>query len=167
MIAAKSMLAAMASLSFVLCQSSFAQQSTAPASPQKGLAGFFSSSKEDELIEPDLAFKLKVAVNGPSALTAELIPANGYYLYKDKVRFAVKNASGVTISSIKLPPGVMKIDQMFGKTEVYRTPILAEIALARTSKANNITLVASYQGCHEKAGVCYPPIEKILNLVLP
>lgn len=159
-------LAAIAALSLVPWQPALAQQSTAPAA-KTGLAGFFSSPKEDELIEPDLAFKLKVAANGPSKLTAELIPAKGYYLYRDKVRFVLKNANGISISSIKLPPGETKVDKIFGKTEVYRTPILAEITLNRTAKAGNITLEASYQGCHEKAGVCYPPIDKEVNLVLP
>ena len=162
----QSMAVTLAALSLALLPPAFAQQSTAPAA-KSGLASFFSSPKEDELIEPDLAFKLKVTANGPSKLTAELIPAQGYYLYKDKVRFVLKNANGIAISSVKLPPGEMKVDKIFGKTEVYRAPILAEITLNRTAKAGNITLEASYQGCHEKAGVCYPPIDKEVNLVLP
>lgn len=146
-------------------QSAFAQQSTAPGT-QKGLASLFSSAKEDELVKPDQAFKLKLATRGPNTVVVELVPAKGYYLYKEKIRFSVKGSSGVAISAIELPAGEMKTDLIFGKMEVYRKSIPAEIALNRAPKANRVTLVASYQGCHEKLGVCYPPIEKTMNLTL-
>lgn len=144
----------------------FAQQSAAPGA-QKGFGGLFSSAIKDELIEPDLAFKLNAVVKGPDTVLAELLPAKGYYLYKEKIRFSLKNANGVAITAVKLPAGEMKTDQIFGKTEVYRKALSAEITLSRSAKANKLTLVASYQGCHEKLGVCYPPIEKAVNLTLP
>lgn len=141
------------------------QQSSTSAADR--IAGLFSSSREEELLEPDLAFKLNVVATGKSMLRAEVIPAKGYYVYKDKIRFALKNSSGVTINAVRLPTGVIKVDQLFGKTEVFRQTVPVEIALTRTPGPKNLTLVASYQGCHEKAGVCYPPIEKSVNLVLP
>lgn len=143
----------------------FAQQSAPGA--QKGIGSLFSSAREDALIEPDQAFRLNVAVKGPNTILAELVPAKGYYLYKERIRFSLKDTNGVTINTVKLPTGEMKTDQIFGKTEVYKKTIPAEIALGRTAKANKLTLVASYQGCHEKLGVCYPPIEKTVNLTLP
>lgn len=144
----------------------FAQQSVAPGA-QKGFGGLFSSASEDELIEPELAFKLNVAVKGPNTVLAELVPAKGYYIYKEKIHFSLKNVNGMSITAVKLPAGEMKTDQIFGKTEVYKKAIPAEITLSRSAKANKLTLVASYQGCHEKLGVCYPPIEKVVNLTLP
>lgn len=146
----------------------FAQQSAAPGAG-KGLGSLFSSPAEDELIEPDLAFRMKVSVKGPNTLLAELVPAKGYYLYKDKIRFAFRNGSGVSVGAVKLPAGEMKNDQIFGRTEVYRKAVPVEIAVSRTAaaKAGSVTLVAAYQGCHEKLGVCYPPIEKAVNLALP
>lgn len=161
-------LAIMAALTIGFVQSALAQQSAAPGL-QKSLSGLFSSTKEEELVEPDQAFKLKVkaAVKGSNSILAELAPAQGYYLYKEKIRFSIKDGSGVVISAIKLPAGEMKIDHIFGKTEVYRKPIPVEITLKRAPKADKVTLMASYQGCHERLGVCYPPIEKTLNLALP
>ena len=143
----------------------FAQQSTAPGAA-KPLGGLLSAAGEDQLIEPELAFKLKLAVQGPNTVIGELIPARGYYLYKEKIRFTVKNTSGVTISAVKLPAGEIKTDQIFGKTEVYRKAVPIEITLSRTSKTRQVTLVAFYQGCHEKLGVCYAPIEKTVDLTL-
>ena len=143
-----------------------AQQSTSPGI-QKRLSDLFSSSKEEELLEPDLAFKLKVVASGPTTLVVDLIPANGYYLYRDRIRFALKNSRGVAIKSVKLPPGKVKNDPTFGRMETYEKPIQAEIALERAPSAKSLTLAAGYQGCNEKSGVCYPPIDKEVSLTLP
>ncbi|WP_225984879.1 MULTISPECIES: protein-disulfide reductase DsbD N-terminal domain-containing protein [Noviherbaspirillum] len=143
-----------------------AQQSSSPGLQDK-VKGLFSNTNEDELLEPDAAFKFQVVAKGTNALSANLIPAKGYYLYKQRVQFALKNANGVSINAVKLPPGEMKTDQIFGRTEVYKKAVPVELALNGATKGKTITLVASYQGCHEKLGVCYPPIEKAVNLVLP
>lgn len=158
-------IATLAMLTFAQVQSAFAQQSATPGA-KKGLAGLFTSASEDELIEPDLAFQLKVTPKGANTLVAELVPAKGYYLYKEKIRFSVKDSNGVTIGAVRLPTGEMKTDQIFGRTEVYRKAIPVDIVLNRASKASRLTLAASYQGCHEKLGVCYPPIEKTVTLAL-
>ena len=126
-----------------------------------------SAAMAAELLPPDQAFKLKVSVRGPNTLIAELSPAPQHYLYKSKVSFALKNANGVTIRQVQLPAGDAKNDPNFGPMEVYRKPIEAEIALDRTPKAKTLTLLARYQGCNEKLGVCYPPIDKSVDLVLP
>lgn len=147
-------------------QYSFAQQPSGPGLQQR-LGGLFSAPKEDELLEPDQAFKLKVSVKGPTTVVAELIPADGYYMYRDKIRFSVKDSSGVAIKTVKLPAGDIKTDKFFGRMETYKKPIQAEITLDRTPNAKNLMLVAAYQGCHEKLGVCYPPIDKSVNLSLP
>lgn len=157
---------ALAMISLGAHQFSLAQQSSSPSLQQR-LGGIFSDTKEDELLEPDKAFGVKMTVKGPTTLVAELIPAKGYYLYKDRIRFSVKSPSGVTVKSVKLPNGKVTNDPTFGRTETYEYPVLAEITLERSSKVKNVTLVAGYQGCNKPTGVCYPPIEKTLNLTLP
>ena len=153
-------------LLFGMLSHSYAQQSS-PSSSSKGSTSLFASSKEEELLDPDLAFKLKVNVKGPTTILAELTPATGYYMYKDRIHFAVEEAGGVKIKSVKLPVGDIKTDQFFGKMETYTKPVQAEITVYRPSQAKNFTLIASYQGCHEKLGVCYPPIDKRVTLTLP
>ena len=120
-----------------------------------------------EPLPPDQAFKLKVSVRGPNTLIAELTPAPKHYLYRSKVSFALKNASGVLIRQVQLPAGEVKNDPFFGQMEVYRKPIQAEITMDRTPKAKSFTLLARYQGCNETIGVCYPPIDKSFDLTLP
>jgi thiol:disulfide interchange protein len=156
----------MVAMSFGMLEAGFAQQTSASTIQQK-LSALFSSQNEAELLEPEQAFRLKTAFKGSATLIAELLPAGGYYLYKDRIRFAIRDANGVVIKAVRLPAGEIKNDRTFGRMEVYKQPVRVEIALASTSKLKNFTLIASYQGCHEKTGVCYPPINKTLNVVLP
>lgn len=150
----------------LVAQPALAQQSSSPGLQDK-VKNLFSNPKEDELLEPDLAFQLKVTAKGTNVLIADVAPANGYYVYKERTRFTIKNGSGVSIKAVKFPAGEMKVDQIFGRTEVFKKTFPVEITLDNATKGKNITVVASYQGCHEKLGVCYPPIEKSVNLVLP
>lgn len=121
----------------------------------------------DVPLPPDEAFKLRVSFQDKNTLVAEFVPAKDHYLYKDKMHFAVKNSSGVVIKKIRLPPGEVKNDRNFGTMEIYKKPMLAAITFDRAPKAKGFTLLATYQGCNEKLGLCYPPIEKSLNLTLP
>ncbi|WP_173069413.1 protein-disulfide reductase DsbD [Sulfurimicrobium lacus] len=127
------------------------------------LAGL-GGAKQDEFLEPDLAFKLKVSVKDAQTLVASFTPAPGYYLYRDKIKLALKDAPGSSIANLELPKGEPKSDPNFGTSEVYHHPFDAIVHLQGAAK--KITLKASYQGCSEK-GVCYPPILKSFDLTLP
>jgi len=146
-------------------QISVAQQSSAAGLPKR--LSDLLQPKQDELLEPEQAFRLRTAFSNPTTLVAELIPANGYYLYRNRIRFAVKNSNGVAIQAVRLPGGKLKNDPTFGNTETYEQPVQAEISLERAPQASSFTLLASYQGCHEKTGVCYPPVTTELKLSLP
>jgi len=144
------------------------QQSPAPGLSQR-LSGLLQP-KQDQLLEPEQAFRLRVTAKTPTVLTAELIPADGYYLYKNRIHFTLEKSPGVAIVAVKLPLGKSKKDLTFGTTEVYLQPVQAEIMLdrqANASRASSVRLAASYQGCHEKTGVCYPPVHTELTLALP
>ena len=157
---------ALAVISLGMHPYSIAESSSGPSLQQR-LGGLFSNKKEEALLEPDLAFKVKVAFKGPTTLVADLMPSKGYYLYKDRIHFSVKNSSDVVITAVDLPDGKVATDPTFGRTETYEKPIQAFITLQYAPKAKSFTLVAAFQGCHRSTGVCYPPIEKELNLTLP
>lgn len=141
-----------------------------PAEPaaKGGLAALASLAglgpKQDEFLEPDQAFKLAVTVKDGATLVASFTPAESYYLYRDKLKFTLKNAAGASIAKVELPKGETKSDPNFGETEVYHHPFQAAIQLQGATE--KVTLQASYQGCSEK-GVCYPPIVKSFDLILP
>lgn len=138
-----------------------------PASLQDRLGALLGKPAQDQLLDPDQAFRVSVTAQGPDKLVAQVSPASGYYLYRDKLRFRLQDAEGVSIRDTRLPRGELKSDPTFGKTEVYHQPVTIELALARKGGPRSITVLASYQGCHEKLGVCYPPAEKAVKLTLP
>lgn len=125
-------------------------------------------SNPQELLPPDEAFRISVEVQDANTLIANLTPAKDYYLYRDKIAFEAKQ-DGVVIEKITLPPGKMKEDMTFGQTEVYYSPIQAVISLKREDPASEqaLTLDATYQGCNDPVGVCYAPINKVIDLTLP
>lgn len=129
--------------------------------------GLSSGLASEQPLPPDEAFKFKVSFKSADTVLAEIVPAKSHYLYKSKTRFLLKNANGVSIRQVRLPQGEMKNDPFFGLIEVYKTPVRAEIAVDHTSKAPTFTLFASYQGCNEKIGLCYPPIEKSVEMKFP
>ena len=128
-------------------------------------AGF--EQAEQELLPPDQAFKLTVRVRDENTLVAQFEPAKDYYLYRNKVAFKSQNAETL-IEKILLPQGAVKSDLTFGQVEVFHKPFEAVISLKReASSTNKLTLVATYQGCNEPIGVCYAPINKVIELTLP
>lgn len=119
---------------------------------------------QQQLLEPDDAFKFKVTADGPNKLVVDLTPAKGYYLYKDKIRMSVKPSR---IIATHFPAGDMKNDLNFGKTEVYHKAAKITVDLDKGSPSKKITINATYQGCNEPVGVCYPPIQKSVDLIMP
>ncbi len=121
----------------------------------------------NQFLKPNQAFAFKARVAGPDTLVGHWTIADGYYLYRDKFKFKLKNADGVRLVGVSLPPGETKHDEFFGNVQVFHHQAEARFALKRTStSARSITLEATYQGCAE-AGICYPPITKNVTLTLP
>ena len=118
----------------------------------------------EQPLPPDEAFKFSATLKGNDTVVANIILARNHYLYKNKTRFALKNAKGVMLKEIQLPVGEMKNDPFFGMIEVYKVPITVTLPLVRSPKAEGLTLLATYQGCNEKLGICYPPTEKTVDL---
>lgn len=143
---------------------------------EKASSGFLSGLKqlganfdqdEQELLPPDQAFKLTVRVRDENTLVAQFEPAKNYYLYRDKVAFKPQDAE-TSIEKISLPQGTVKSDLTFGQVEVFHKSFEAVISLKRgAASTNKLTLVATYQGCNEPIGVCYAPINKVIELTLP
>ncbi len=122
---------------------------------------------QQELLPPDEAFKLSLQVRDANTLIAHLTPAKDYYLYREKITFE-SNSEGIHVDKVTLPTGKIKEDLTFGQTEVYYQPVQAIISLQRDSTATNeLALAATYQGCNEPVGVCYAPINKVNQIILP
>lgn len=128
---------------------------------------FGAAEPEPQLLPPDQAFTLALRARDANTLVATLTPAKNYYLYRDRISFSVAAPASVGIASVSLPKGEPKADPTFGTVEVYHRAVDALIALRHAEPgAAEVTLRATYQGCNEPLGVCYPPIDKTVTVAL-
>ncbi|MEO7852895.1 MAG: protein-disulfide reductase DsbD, partial [Rubrivivax sp.] len=112
---------------------------------------------------PDEAFRIELRARDAHTLVAVLTPAPGYYLYRERIHFKLVDAPGLSIAGVVLPPGKDKDDPTFGPSQVFYKPVEAVITLAAAA-TGALQVHASYQGCNEPVGVCYPPIDKTLTV---
>ena len=139
-----------------------------------GVKGFFSSlgdrlglhGKKQEFLEPDQAFIYLAEAAGPDRIIARWEIAKGYYLYRNKLAFTLRDAQGITLGEYTSPPGVFKTDETFGRSEVYYDQVEIPLPLHRSAgTSRTLTLETHYQGCAD-AGLCYSPITKTTTLSL-
>lgn len=123
-------------------------------------------AEEGDLLEPEQAFKFSARVLDANNIEVRYQIANGYYLYREKIKFSA-DAAGVTLGAGQFPAGKIKQDEYFGKVETYRNNIIIKLPLSRSGRAEQgFTLKAVSQGCAD-AGVCYPPLTQTAQLTLP
>ena len=138
-----------------------------------GLSSFidsFGGDDEDEILDPDDAFRFTATVVDGQTLKLRWDIEPKYYLYRNKFKISLDDADSdpaTSLGNYQIPPGEEKVDEFFGKLEVFHNEMELLVPLVRTTtEATTINLKATYQGCAE-AGVCYPPIKKSLSLSLP
>lgn len=129
------------------------------------LAGSASSvAQQPRLLEPERAFAFSVQAVDESTVEARFAIANGYYLYREKLKFSVEPVAlaGMPV----LPPGKMKHDEFFGNVETYRGAVAVRLPLQGAQPGATVTVKAESQGCAD-AGVCYPPQLQKVTVALP
>jgi len=132
-----------------------------PAAAQLNLFG-----QSDELLEPEKAFQFAARAVDARTLEVHFTIADGYYMYRDKFRFALDGADGVALGTPQLPPGIRKKDEFFGEVETYRKKVSVQLPLARSNTAaQSLKLNVTSQGCAD-IGVCYTPMDSSATLQL-
>lgn len=122
---------------------------------------FAVSSYANPLPLPETeAFAFTVVVDNPNQVTAQWNIAPGYYLYAKRLHLSIRPPIAADIT---YPQGELKYDQTHGQYEVYSGSISIPVKLSNA--ANQINLVADYQGCSED-GFCYPPQHREMALNL-
>jgi thiol:disulfide interchange protein DsbD len=117
-------------------------------------------SNETDFLDPDVAFRVGARFDGEE-LRVRWIVADGYYLYRSKMA-VVAESPDLLVTGITLPRGVSKTDPYLGTQEVYFQQVEGAVAYKRFDYgAHPIQIKVTYQGCAE-AGLCYPPITKVL-----
>ncbi|MGE5472112.1 MAG: protein-disulfide reductase DsbD [Bacteroidota bacterium] len=125
----------------------------------------------EEFLEPAIAFKPAVRALDAQTIEVSYEIAKGYYLYRDKFRFAVEDEA-VRLGTPAFPKGKEHNDENFGKVEVYYKTVVIRLPVERTAQEARLSgplplkLKVTAQGCAD-AGVCYPPQSQTLSLELP
>ncbi|WNC69078.1 protein-disulfide reductase DsbD [Thalassotalea nanhaiensis] len=114
-------------------------------------------SNDKEFLPVDQAFQFDFNQQS-SQVEVYFAIADGYYLYKDKLKF---NAERAEFTSPVLPQGVDHEDEYFGIQQVYYNQVKFTIPLSQSGPNGELTL--TFQGCAEK-GLCYPPTKHVIPL---
>jgi thioredoxin:protein disulfide reductase len=121
---------------------------------------------EPDFLPPDEAFKFSAFPDGADKIKLIWGVTNGYYLYRARIKVTTDGGTA-QVGELALPTGETKIDDYFGKQEVYHHDIVGSLPVSRSGgSAIQVPLKVTYQGC-ATAGLCYPPITKTVNVTLP
>jgi thiol:disulfide interchange protein DsbD len=140
----------------------------ASSSPKasSAFAATLKKSSEPDFLPPDQAFRFSALPDGPDSIRLIWGVTDGYYLYRARIK-ASSDTTQAKLGELSLPAGETKNDEYFGKQEVYHHDVVGSISVARASSGDlTVPLKVTYQGC-ASAGLCYPPITKTINVVLP
>lgn len=125
-----------------------------------------SAVSGEELLHPLEAFKPTARPLDGQTIEVSFEIAKGYYLYRDKFRFAAEPTT-VQLGSPVLPEGKRKLDDTFGEVEVYYREVRIRVPVERNSSGPlPLSLTITSQGCAD-AGVCYPPQKQTVAVELP
>lgn len=116
----------------------------------------------EELLDPARAFKTNAMVEGRTLLVS-IDVADGYYLYKDKIKLTSPHSA---IGAPELPDGVRKTDEFFGEVETYRGMIEFSAAIEQRNAQEPLSVTVQSQGCAD-IGVCYPPYSQEFVIEVP
>ncbi len=121
----------------------------------------------DQLLPADQAFQFFATIDDHQNLHVNWQIAQDYYLYREKIDLQLVDAKGTKLLKYEIPHGIAKYDEAFGDVEIFHNQLSFIVPIKRNNIAEqNITLRAKFQGCAER-GVCYPPMEKTVDLLLP
>lgn len=124
-----------------------------------------AAAADPKLLPPEQAFRFSARALDDQTLEARFAVADGYYLYRDKFRFAIEPAPP-GFKAPDLPPGKVKQDQFFGKVETYRGEVIVKMPLGGSAAGQSLVVAADSQGCAD-LGVCYPANRQKVTLVVP
>jgi thiol:disulfide interchange protein DsbD len=117
----------------------------------------------DNLLEPEKAFRFSARALDASSIEVSFAIAEGYYLYRDRFKFALVPAEA-RLGPPELPPGIRHKDQFFGEMETYRKQVRIVLPV-QGAEDKTVELKVTSQGCAD-AGVCYVPMESKASLRL-
>jgi len=123
--------------------------------------------QEAELLPAEEAFQFSALVKDGQNLSVNWQIAEGYYLYREKIDLQLLVSDNSKLLDYEIPHGTPKFDEAFGDVEILHNNLAFTVPLERLNTTqHSIILRAKFQGCAER-GVCYPPMDKTVTLLLP
>ena len=80
-----------------------------------------TAAAADDLLEPEKAFRMSARALDPTRVEVRFAIADGYYMYREKFRFALEGAGDSRLGAPEFPSGTKKTDAFFA-TEVVSRP---------------------------------------------
>jgi thiol:disulfide interchange protein DsbD len=105
-----------------------------------------------DLLEPEQAFRF-TAHEADGAVEVRFAIADGYYLYRDRFRFAATGSA--QLGKPEFPAAIPHKDEFFGDMPIYRNRVSIRVPVQGDGPYE---LKVVSQGCAD-AGVCYVPME--------
>jgi len=120
------------------------------------LLGTAHAVSPGDLLEPEKAFRFSTRAIDASTVEVSFAIADGYYMYRERFKFAAEPGSKAKLGTPQFPPGIRKKDEFFGEVETYRKQVV--IRLPVESADGPFQLAVTSQGCAD-VGVCYVPMD--------
>ena len=117
----------------------------------------------DNLLEPGKAFRMSVRALDARTVEVSFAIAEGYYMYRERFRFAVDAGSSAKLGAPQFPPGTRKKDEFFGEVETYRKHVAIHVPVEQAEGPLRLTVTS--QGCAD-VGVCYIPMDSKATIQL-
>jgi thiol:disulfide interchange protein DsbD len=127
------------------------------------LTGTAHAADPGDLLEPEKAFRISARALDAGNVEVRFAIADGYYMYRERFRFAVEPGSRAKLGAPQFPAGVRKKDEFFGETETYRKEVAIRLPVESAEGALRLTVTS--QGCAD-VGVCYIPMDSKLEIQL-
>jgi thiol:disulfide interchange protein DsbD len=127
------------------------------------LAGAVHAVNPNDLLEPEKAFRISTRALDAGNVEVRFAIAEGYYMYRERFRFAPDAGSQAKLGTPLFPPGVRKKDEFFGETETYRKEVAIRLPVEGAGDVLRMTVTS--QGCAD-VGVCYIPMDSKVSIQL-
>ena len=100
-----------------------------------------------DLLPNERAFAFSARGLDERTVEARFVIADGYYLYREKLKFALAPA---TLGPFALPPGKIKEDEFFGKVETYRNQLVVRLPLGQAATGQSVTVTRRIAGLRRR-----------------
>jgi thiol:disulfide interchange protein DsbD len=129
-------------------------------------SGAASAANASDLLEPEKAFRMSTRALDARTVEVSFAIAEGYYMYRERFRFAADPASKAKLGAPQFPPGTRKKDEFFGEVETYRKQVVIRVPVTEMDGAQGtLRLTVTSQGCAD-VGVCYIPMDSKATIQL-